>query len=56
MGGLGTDNVISRPMRDVKKTAPNGANRQTDKQTDGHGNSLTKSTQWGRFSEKGINI
>ena len=26
-------------------------NRQTDKQTDGHGNSMTESAQWGRFSE-----
>ena len=30
----GTDQVISRPMRDLKKTAPDGANRQTDIHTD----------------------
>ena len=39
-------------MRGLKKTSPNGANTQTDKQTDGHGNSMTVSAQWGRFREK----
>ena len=34
-----------------KKNAPDGANRQTDKQTDGQGNSMTEVAQWGRFSE-----
>ena len=48
MRGLGTDPVISGPMRGLKKTASDGANRQTD----GHGDSMTESAQWGRFSEK----
>ena len=26
--------------------------RHTDTQTDGHGDSMTKSAQWGRFSEE----
>ena len=26
--------------------------RQTDRQTDGYGDSMTESAQWGRFSEK----
>ena len=34
-----------------KKTAPDGADRQTNKQTDEHGDSMTESAQWGRFSE-----
>ena len=47
----GTDHVISGPMRGLgKKTAPNGA----DKQTSGHGGSMTESAQWGRFSENAI--
>ena len=25
---------------------------QTDRHTEGHGNSMTESAQWGRFSEK----
>ena len=48
MRGLGTDLVISGPMRGLKETASHGANRQTD----GHGDSMTESAQWGRFSEK----
>ena len=36
----------------MKKTAPDGADRQTHRQTHGHGNSMTESPQWGRFSEK----
>ena len=48
----GNDHVISGPMRGLeKKTASDGANTQTHKQTDGHHNSITKSAQWGRFSE-----
>ena len=43
----GTDHVTSGPMRGLKKTASNGANKQTS----GHGDSLTESAQWGRFSE-----
>ena len=34
MRGLGTDHVISGPMRGLKKTASDGANRQTNRQTD----------------------
>ena len=35
-------------MRGIeKKTASDGAKRQTD----GHGNSMTESVQWGQFSE-----
>ena len=30
----GTDHVISEPMRGLKKTASNGADKQTYKQTD----------------------
>ena len=36
MRGMGTDHVISGPMRGLKTTAPNSANRQTDRQTDIH--------------------
>ena len=45
IGGLGGWG----PMRGLKKTAPNGANRQTD--THRHGNSMTESAQWDQFSE-----
>ena len=46
MRGLGTDHVISGPMRRLgKKTASNGADRQTDRQTDGHGDFMTESSQ-----------
>ena len=36
-----------------KKTAPNGADRHTDRQTDGHGDSMTNlaQCQWGRVGE-----
>ena len=47
MRGLGTDHVISGPMRGLKKTASDGTNRQTS----GHCDSMTESTKWGRFSE-----
>ena len=48
MRGLGTDHVISGPMKGIKKkTASDGANRQTD----GHGHSMTESAQWGQCSE-----
>ena len=50
MRGLGTDHVISGPMRGLKNTASNGADRQTS----GHRNSMTESTQWGRFCENQI--
>ena len=33
------------------KTAPDGANRQTHRHTDGHGDSMTNSAQWGRVGE-----
>ena len=33
------------------KTAPYGTNRQTSRQTYGHGKSMTESAQWGWFSE-----
>ena len=37
-----------------KKLHPMGqTHKHTNKQTDGHRNSMTKSAQWGRFSEKG---
>ena len=51
MRGLETDHVISGPMRGFEKTVSDDANRQTNRQTDGHGNSMTESTQWGQFSE-----
>ena len=35
-----TDHVISGPMTGLKKTAPNGADGHTDRQTDGHGDSM----------------
>ena len=49
-------------MRGLKKTAPDGAdkqtNRPTDKQTDrqthGHGDSMTNSAHWGRVGEKSV--
>ena len=47
----GTDHVISGPMRGLKKTASDGANRQTNTQTDGHSDSMTETAQWGQFSE-----
>ena len=47
MRGLGTDHVISGPIRSLKKTGTNGANKQTDK----HGNYMTEWAQWGQFSE-----
>ena len=51
MRGLGTDHVISGPMRGLKKTASNGADKQTHRHTDGHGDSMTELALWGRFSE-----
>ena len=47
MRGLGNDHVISGPTRGLTKNASDGANRHTD----GHGDSMTESTQWGRYSE-----
>ena len=34
MRGLGTNHVISGPMRGIQKAAPYDANRQTDRMTD----------------------
>ena len=45
MRGLGTDHVVSEPMRGLEKNCNRWhkqTDRQTDKQTDGHGNSLTE--------------
>ena len=39
-------------MRGLEKTASNGA----DKQTHGHRDSMTKSAQWGGFSEKYLEV
>ena len=48
--GLGTDLVISGSIRGHKINASDGAHRNTD----GHSNSMTESTQWGRFSENSV--
>ena len=37
----GTDHVISGPMRGLKKTAPDGADRKINKQTDRQTNMAT---------------
>ena len=56
----GTDHVVSEPMRGHEKNAPNGSNRQTDIQTDiqtnGYGNSMSKFAKLGRFSEEEKNL
>ena len=33
-------------------TVPNGADKQTHKHLDKHGDCMTESAQWGQFSEK----
>ena len=44
--------MISGPIRvPGEKTAPDGADKQTHTQTNGHGDSMTELAQWGRFSE-----
>ena len=45
--GLETDHVISGPMRGLKKCMGNGhhTDRQTDRQTQGHVNSMTDPAQ-----------
>ena len=48
---LRTEHVISGPMRGLKKL---NLMAQTHKQTDGHGDSMTESAQWGRFSDNYI--
>ena len=45
----GTDYVISRPIEKMHLMAQ--TDRQTNIKTDGHGDSITESAQWGRFSE-----
>ena len=55
MRGLGTDHVISGPMRGLKKLHLMAqTTRETDRQTSGHRDSMTESAQWGGFSEKRI--
>ena len=39
--GPGTDHVITGPMRDLKKTAPNCADRQRDREPDKDTNKQT---------------
>ena len=46
----GTDHVASGPMRGLKKNCIRWR-KQTSRQTDGHCNSMTESTQWGHFSK-----
>ena len=48
----GTAHVTLGQMRGLKKTAPYVTNIQTFRHPDAHGNSITESAQWGRFSEK----
>ena len=47
----GTDHVTSGPMRGLEKSAPDGAEPQNHRTTDGYGGSMTESAQWGRISE-----
>ena len=50
----GTDHVISGPMRGLEKNCTQWrrkTNRHTDTQTHGHGDSMTESAKWGRFSK-----
>ena len=42
---MGTDHVISGPMRGLKKWIQ--WRKQTDKQAEGHGDSMTELAQWG---------
>ena len=50
----GTDHVTSEPMIGLKITAPDGAQPHNYRTTDEHGDSMTESAQWGRFSKKGL--
>ena len=52
MRRLGTDHLISGPMRGLKKAASVGANRQIHRQIDGYFDTMTESAQWGRLREK----
>ena len=45
MRGLGSDHVISGPMRSLGKKCIQWRT-QTDKHTGGHGNSKTESSRW----------
>ena len=47
MKGLGTDHVISGPMRGIEE-------EKTDRQTDGHCNSKTESVQWADSVKKDL--
>ena len=49
MRSLRTDHVISGPIRRLKKGIR--WQKQTYRQTDGHGDSMAESAQWGRFSK-----
>ena len=51
MRGLGTDHVISGPIRGLEKNCIPWR-RETNKQTSGHCDSMTDPAQWGRVSEK----
>ena len=50
MKGLGTDHVIQGPMRGLNINCIRWR-KQTIRQKDGHGDSMTESAQWGRFGE-----
>ena len=45
MRGLGSGHVTCGPMTGLEKIAW-GGDKQTDRQTDGHCNSMTESAQW----------
>ena len=45
MRGQETYCVISGPMKGLTKTASDGVNTQTNRQTDGHGDSMTDLAQ-----------
>ena len=47
----GSDHVTSGQMKSLKKPAPDGTEPQNHTETDGHGDSMNESVQWGRFSE-----
>ena len=46
MRGLGSGHVTCGPMRGLKKMHGEGTNTQTDRQTNGHRDSMTESAQW----------
>ena len=51
----GTDHVISRPMRGVKKNCTRWR-QTTEPNPDGLGDSMTELAHWGRFSENLLNL